>query len=199
MLDWRRYASLCGNRYFLPSIGSVPTTFSETDGAEFGSLVFCLNGLCAILGIRRDFMISVMKNLGGLPIRNHALHGKVGLLANRTKKLSPTYESLHGYFKSLQDKCQPFSTVVVREITGLQIRGDTDAVHLPPSYSKRQLYCKWVWLCGYKVTKTSMAKITYVTIVEMEPRINDDSAANPTWPIGSIATQVISWKNFLGF
>ena len=44
-----------------------------------------------------------------------------------------------------------------------------------------------------------MAKSTYVTIVEMEPRINDDSAANPTWPIGSIATQVISWKTFLGF
>ena len=81
----------------------------------------------------------------------------------------------------------------------MQVHGDTEAFHLPPSYSKRQLYCKWVWLCGYKVTKTSMAKSTYVTIVEMEPRINDDSAANPTWPIGSIATQVISWKTFLGF
>ena len=105
MMDWRRYASLCDNKYFLPSIGSVPTTFSYTDGTDFGSLTFCLNGLCAILGIRRDFMISVMKHPVGVPIRNHALHGKVGLLANRTKKLSPTYESLHDYFTRLEKEC----------------------------------------------------------------------------------------------
>ena len=44
MMDWRRYASLCDDTYFLPSIGSVPTTLSDIDGTEFGLLRFCLKG-----------------------------------------------------------------------------------------------------------------------------------------------------------
>ena len=61
-------------------------------------------------------------------------------------------EKLHEFFYDLGENCsEPHATKVVRTTTGIALRNDDEIVELPSCFSKRQLYCKFLYGCGWVV------------------------------------------------
>ena len=91
VLSWICYSNvgnrLSGHRLFLlPTIGKIPLNFSVDYASELSSMLFCLNGLCSILGLRHDFIKKLKTHPKGFPIIPHRLTGKTGDQSNKNKK-----------------------------------------------------------------------------------------------------------------
>ena len=176
VLSWIRYSNvgnrLSGHRLFLlPTIGKIPLNFSVDYASELSSMLFCLNGLCSILGLRRDFIKGLKTHPKGFPIIPHRLTGKTGDQSNKNKKIKEEInQSLHEYFKKLLDESQPFSTYTVRALTKETTRGDVDTVNLPPHFSKRKVYAQWIWERGWKLKYSDRHTSSYSGICDYEKK-----------------------------
>ena len=61
-------------------------------------------------------------------------------------------EKLHDNFVSLQrHDTKPHATKVVRTTTGISLRNDDDIAELPSSFTKRQMYCNFLFGLGWCV------------------------------------------------
>ena len=61
-------------------------------------------------------------------------------------------EKLHDFFHHLEEnKTEPHATKVVRTTTGIALHNEDDIVELPSCFSKRQLYCRFLYGCGWVV------------------------------------------------
>ena len=59
---------------------------------------------------------------------------------------------LHDFFHNLRENySEAHATKVVRTTTGIALRNDDEIVELPSCFSKRQLYCKFLYECGWVV------------------------------------------------
>ena len=85
---------------------------------------------------------------GGIAAPAHLLTGKK---SNKAMK-GRIVEELHDFFHDLgENHSEPHATKVVRTTTGIALRNDDEIVELPSCFSKRQLYCKFLYGCGWVV------------------------------------------------
>ena len=85
-----------------------------------------------------------------------AKHGLFRKISNYTNNSQEHYfkinSSLNTYFSGLVEEANHHASRIVREVTGVGLQ-DTEVgfIYLPPFYTKRQLYYKWLHTCGYVV------------------------------------------------
>ena len=77
-------------------------------------------------------------------------HGLTGKEGNRGMK-GMIVEKLHEFLGELEDEGEPHATKVVRTRTRVALRNNDDIVELPSSYSKRNLYARFMLTLGWKV------------------------------------------------
>ena len=78
-------------------------------------------------------------------------HLLAGRKSNKAMK-EKIVEKLHDFFHHLEkNKTEPHATKVVRTTTGIALRNEDDIVELPSCFSKRQLYCQFLYGCGWVI------------------------------------------------
>ena len=110
----------------------------------------CLNSLLSFYNISyqrlktlEDF-INIGKTIG-------PTHLLVGSKSNGAIK-GVIVEKLHDNFVRLQrHHTEPHATKVVRTTTGIALRNDDDIAELPSSFTKRQMYCNFLFGLGWCV------------------------------------------------
>ena len=181
--QWNRFAERDGRKK--GQIFSLPTV-----GAEVSNHPICRNALMGILDIGiRKWKDSLKNNT----LKEHGLKGKDG---NRAKKLEDAYKNLDSFFKDLEKEGAPFATRLVRCETGeTSLRDDNDEViGLPPHYTKRNLYGRWLFESGYNV---KMKNKSTGVLDNPEPR-DDELWEGETLPIVSWTQFFQRWKDNFG-
>jgi hypothetical protein len=101
----------------------------------------------------RTFIRAVQANT----IPEHGLKGKP---SNNTQYDQETMDDLRAFFDEIKAFCDVIPTRFIRNITRLTTRDDTDSYTLPPYWSKRSLYARWCYDCGWNIETSTKAVIT---------------------------------------
>ena len=102
-------------------------------------------------------------------MKKHENTGKKNLVNAEVK------DSVRIFFKDLEPECEDYASRIVRTRLGKEyLRDDeVDGLRLPTTYTKRYVYEKWVFSCGW-VAVTSGADSSYGSIKDYTRRPYDD-------------------------
>ena len=111
------------------------------------------------------------------------LHGLKGKGSNNAMK-GMIVEKLNEFLAGLEKEGEPHATKVVRTRTGVALRDDDDIIELPSSYSKRNLYARFMLMLGWKVKPDGAGNFGKLRDYEPRPFDEDwvDGEATPVSP-----------------
>ena len=110
------------------------------------------NSLLAILGKGRAFWSTCYKAAEANQVPAHGLKGR---WSNRAlDKDCETLLSLHCFIGDMEELAESRATRMIREATNNGLRDDNDTLDLPAWTTKRELYSRWAFNCGFILTTT---------------------------------------------
>ena len=146
----------------------------------------CTSGVCRLLGMGREKYGRIINS------DEDWRHGNTNN-NNRNKRMLETFNSIDVFLSKVEEQADPISSRVVRDSVGVSLRGDTDAILLPPHMKYRKIYESWIWSRGWKIKWTGRCKTHYAPIDQWENRPHDTDE----WPEGSVKRDICSWPTFL--
>ena len=147
----RKYNSGSRSRWYGRKF--ILAQFDETDDegvVKYSPYHVCQNALLSFYNISYETWkkLEQVVSQGGDRGPTHMLLGRK---SNSSLK-GETFAKLMSYFKNLQEnKGEPHATKVIRTRLRVALRNNDDIVELPSSYTKRQLYAKFLFECGWLV------------------------------------------------
>lgn len=170
--------------------GKIFVIGGKFDGSLYSTYSLCVHGYLALYGIGTYHYNS----LKGRYVDN-IQHGLTGVASNNGTK-EEILQSMREYFEELADEGEDYASRQVRtRLGGVYLRDkELDYVRLPPSYSKRLVYDRWVYKNGWIVGKaTSDGGSGSVKKYRVRP--NDDLE----WPEGSERHSVVCRATFMKY
>jgi len=191
--DWIRYSNPDQRTplpFMLPTAIPDPPPPAETQQLMRTTMI-CQSALMRILGIgkRAWHTAKIAAVTGAVP--DHGLKGRTGQESNKSQELDALVkEDVIEYLQDLADAYgEPRATVVVRTLTGAELRNeDTNVLELPPFLSRRKIYARFCYSRGWIV------KIDHKGKVVMEQRSDDAWDDDLEMPVGSFTTFNSIWK-----
>ena len=203
MKDWLRFREHQKNRnkvscHKVNCVYILPRVFSDASQDCTGVTEYkvCLNALYLLFNYGYKKLKKLKDDLHNALVEKHKLCGKVpNNIKNMQARYADMYASLDNYFSGLTEEAKHHASPIVRKWTGVGLR-DTEAndIFLPPSYTKRQLYYKWLYKCGYVVKANAKGNTPHL-VKDFKVREFDEL----DWPAGSVPLPVCSRSYFQKF
>ena len=160
VMDWIRYVGPDNNSkamYYLPFFNDSDSIYSDDDREEtiqnLSSHLVCRSALKVILDFGYTQWLTCQKHVQACTTPTHGLcerRSNNGGLFDRCVK-----DDLFLFFEEQKMLATPQATRVVRELVGTGLRGGGDGadaiLELPPSFSKRGMYSRFVEHRGYEI------------------------------------------------
>jgi len=155
----------------------------------------CRYGFSKIMGLNNSIIDTIkMKykdsmSKGTLVSLDHGLKGRTG-----NKKDKDVEDSLEIFFDILEGEAEPYASRVVRGEVGKQHlrENELNGVALPPKWSHRSLYERWIYSCGYIAKRKKDGKSNYDSLKNFDQRplgVDEEYLA-----IGSYFKFIKFWK-----
>ena len=139
------YKTRCLNvSYVLPGVYLDACTETTQPSRNLNIVPYkvCLNAISVLFDYGYGKIKTIKESMCLAGVKQHGLKNKVSnRLINNKDHYQQIEESLHKYFKVLQEGAETHATRVIREATGVALRDEeVDLVELPSSHTKRQLF-----------------------------------------------------------
>ena len=110
------------------------------------------------------------------------------------KSKKEAYANADEFFEGLKDESEDYASRIVRDVLGkTHLRDDeVDGVRLPPSWSIRGIYERWVYEMGWIAKVGASGDSNYGKVENYLPRPNDEAF----WPEGSTGKPVLCYTTF---
>ena len=130
---------------------------------------------------------------------NELVHGLCNKQGNIKKSKQEALDSMKSFFESLKSEGENYASRQVRARLGnTYLRDNEDDVRLPPSWSKRLVYERWVYSNGW-IARTDGGDSSYSSTKLYAPRPYDDHLwpeGSPIIPVVCKATFMTYWKTY---
>ena len=157
--------------------------------------VLCRHSFQKVYGVGH-YVIDSLKNNYAESGRHLTLkHGLSNKTSNLKKSKEEALNSMKDFFESLKGDGEDYASRQVRARLGnMYLRDDENDIRLPPSWSKRIVYERWVYSNGW-IDRTEGGDSSYSSTKLYTPRPYDEDL----WPEGSPRIAVVCKATFLAY
>ena len=154
----------------------LPGMFSDAsqDGTGVNEYKVCLNALCLLFNYGYKKLKKLKDDLHNVSVLRHGLCGKISNhIKNRQERYADIHALLDNYFSGLTEDAKHHASRIFCKSSGVRLQDkEANNIFLPPSYTKRQLYYKLLYKCGYVVKAN--AKGNYLHLKEFKVKEFDE-------------------------